>query len=194
MTCSGVVLQVLFIPKQLMLVTSGDDSDVRVWDLVNKSCVAVLKVRTFLILECIIVGPPTNCCTWIHTDSTRMLKCLVHCLATCAYAKGCCAMVTQKRCCVLYVHTHCTLSCCTGANSMSSSSCRHEASQIQLYLLADPLACAMHLCNVYPCQCHAMWSMHSQPLSSRCPSSVRSPVHAIDSRLYTHPEQFSLFL
>ncbi len=27
-----------------MLVTSGDDSDVRVWDLVSKSCVAVLKV------------------------------------------------------------------------------------------------------------------------------------------------------
>lgn len=44
--CSGVVLQVLFIPKQLMLVTSGDDSDVRVWDLVNKSCVAVLKVQS----------------------------------------------------------------------------------------------------------------------------------------------------
>ena len=42
--CSGVVLQVLFHPKQLMLVTSGDDADVRVWDLVNKTCVAVLKV------------------------------------------------------------------------------------------------------------------------------------------------------
>ena len=34
----------MFHPKQLMLVTSGDDSDVRVWDLVNKSSVAVLKV------------------------------------------------------------------------------------------------------------------------------------------------------
>ncbi len=34
----------MFHPKQLMLVTSGDDSDVRVWDLVSKSCVAVLKV------------------------------------------------------------------------------------------------------------------------------------------------------
>ena len=43
-SCSGVVLQVLFHPKQLTLVTSGDDADVRVWDLVNKSCIAVLKV------------------------------------------------------------------------------------------------------------------------------------------------------
>lgn len=43
--CSGVVLQVLFQAKQLTLVTSGDDADVRVWDLVSKSCVAVLKVR-----------------------------------------------------------------------------------------------------------------------------------------------------
>lgn len=42
--CSGVVMQALFHPKQLMLVTSGDDTDVRVWDLVTKSCVAVLKV------------------------------------------------------------------------------------------------------------------------------------------------------
>ena len=42
--CSGVVLQVLFHPKQLTLVTAGDDADVRVWDLVSKSCVAVLKV------------------------------------------------------------------------------------------------------------------------------------------------------
>lgn len=39
-----MVLQVLFHPKQLTLVTSGDDADVRVWDLVSKSCVAVLKV------------------------------------------------------------------------------------------------------------------------------------------------------
>ena len=44
-SCSGVVLQVLFHPKQLMLVTSGEDADVRVWDLVSKSCVAVLKVH-----------------------------------------------------------------------------------------------------------------------------------------------------
>ncbi len=41
----GVVLRVMFHPKQLMLVTAGEDAEVRVWDLVDKSCVAVLKVR-----------------------------------------------------------------------------------------------------------------------------------------------------
>ena len=46
LACSGVVLQVVFQPKQLMLVTSGDDADLRVWDLVSKSCVAVLKVHS----------------------------------------------------------------------------------------------------------------------------------------------------
>lgn len=39
-THSGVVLRVLFHPKQLMVVSSGDDAEVRVWDLVTKSCAA----------------------------------------------------------------------------------------------------------------------------------------------------------
>lgn len=43
--CSGVVLSVLFHPKQLTLVSGGDDAEVRVWDLVDKSCIAVLQVR-----------------------------------------------------------------------------------------------------------------------------------------------------
>lgn len=42
--CRGVVLSVVFQPKQLTLVSGSDDADVRVWDLVTKSCVAVLKV------------------------------------------------------------------------------------------------------------------------------------------------------
>jgi U3 small nucleolar RNA-associated protein 13 len=41
---SGVVLKVLFHPKQLLLFSAGDDAEVRVWDLVTKECVAVLKV------------------------------------------------------------------------------------------------------------------------------------------------------
>ena len=43
--CSGVVFTVLFHPKDLMLFSGGEDSDVRVWDLNTKSCVATLKVR-----------------------------------------------------------------------------------------------------------------------------------------------------
>ena len=42
--CSGVVFTVLFHPKDLMLFSGGEDSDVRVWDLNTKSCVAALKV------------------------------------------------------------------------------------------------------------------------------------------------------
>jgi hypothetical protein len=35
--CSGIVLRVLFHPKQLMLFTSDDQGEVRVWDLVTKA-------------------------------------------------------------------------------------------------------------------------------------------------------------
>ena len=43
-SCSSVVFTVLFHPKDLMLFSGGEDSDVRVWDLNTKSCVATLKV------------------------------------------------------------------------------------------------------------------------------------------------------
>jgi U3 small nucleolar RNA-associated protein 13 len=39
----GVVLRVLFHPKQLLLVSAGADCEVRVWDLVDRSCVHVFK-------------------------------------------------------------------------------------------------------------------------------------------------------
>ena len=38
-------MRLIFHPKQLMLVSAGNDADVRVWDLVTKSCVATLKVQ-----------------------------------------------------------------------------------------------------------------------------------------------------
>ncbi len=45
-----MVLRVLFHPKQLMLVSAGEDAEVRVWDLVDKSCVATLKARPCTLL------------------------------------------------------------------------------------------------------------------------------------------------
>lgn len=41
--CSGIVLCCAFHPTQLLLATGGDDSQVRVWDLVAKSCIATLQ-------------------------------------------------------------------------------------------------------------------------------------------------------
>ena len=40
----GVVFRVLFHPKQLMVISGGDDAEVRIWDLVTKTCMATLKV------------------------------------------------------------------------------------------------------------------------------------------------------
>jgi hypothetical protein len=42
--CRGVVFKVMFHPKQLMVISAGDDADIRVWDLITKSCAATLKV------------------------------------------------------------------------------------------------------------------------------------------------------
>lgn len=39
----GLVLQVVFSPRELKVITAGDDSEVRIWDLTNKACVATLK-------------------------------------------------------------------------------------------------------------------------------------------------------
>ena len=40
------MLQVAFSPRELKLVTAGDDSEVRVWDLTKKACIATLKVSS----------------------------------------------------------------------------------------------------------------------------------------------------
>ena len=57
LTCScalhrGLVLQVAFSPRELKLVTAGDDSEVRIWDLTKKACVATLKVRHHVPTTC----------------------------------------------------------------------------------------------------------------------------------------------
>jgi WD40 repeat protein len=50
----GLVLQVAFSPSELKLATAGDDSEVRVWDLNKKSCVATLKVCHQYILTLLL--------------------------------------------------------------------------------------------------------------------------------------------
>lgn len=39
-----MVFSVLFQPRQLTVVSGSEDGEVRVWDLVTKSCVHVLRV------------------------------------------------------------------------------------------------------------------------------------------------------
>jgi WD40 repeat protein len=47
---------VLFHPKQLTVLSGGDDAEVRVWDLVDKSCIAVLKVCPIQWLDGFVTG------------------------------------------------------------------------------------------------------------------------------------------
>lgn len=84
--CSGVVLQVLFIPKQLMLVTAGDDADVRVWDLVNKSCVAVLKVCICLrLLALMLTQTQALILTWMQSPVCGIFLCMRINLGLCVH-------------------------------------------------------------------------------------------------------------
>ena len=50
------MLRVAFHPKQLMVLSGGDDGDVRVWDLVTKACVATLKGH-FSAVTCLSLSP-----------------------------------------------------------------------------------------------------------------------------------------
>ncbi len=41
-----------FSPRELKLVTAGDDSEVRIWDLTKKTCIATLKVSIVFPAVC----------------------------------------------------------------------------------------------------------------------------------------------
>ena len=41
----GVVLCCIFHPSQLLLVSGGDDSQIKIWDLISKTCVATLQAH-----------------------------------------------------------------------------------------------------------------------------------------------------
>ena len=43
--CRGVVLNCIFHPSQLLLISCGDDSQIKIWDLISKSCVATLQAH-----------------------------------------------------------------------------------------------------------------------------------------------------
>ena len=45
MACRGVVLCCIFHPSQLLLVSGGDDSQIKIWDLISKTCVATLQAH-----------------------------------------------------------------------------------------------------------------------------------------------------
>ena len=54
--CSGIVLRALFHPKQLLLFSSGDEGQVRVWDLVTKTCQATYSGH-FSAVTCLGLSP-----------------------------------------------------------------------------------------------------------------------------------------
>jgi len=74
--CSGIVLRVLFHPRQLMLFSSCDQGEVRVWDLVTKAPAfkSMAKVSVF----------STN-----HQQTLQLLWCL-----------DCTPLCQQQRICV----------------------------------------------------------------------------------------------
>lgn len=54
---SGIVLKVLFHPKQLLLFSSCDAGQVRVWDLVTKSCVHALTSGHMSAVPALALSP-----------------------------------------------------------------------------------------------------------------------------------------
>lgn len=47
-----------------MIITAGDDAEVRVWDLITKSCVATLKVGPNSTPQCVVEA--------LHVGTTEM--------------------------------------------------------------------------------------------------------------------------
>ncbi len=43
--CRGIVLCCIFHPSQLLLISGGDDSQIKIWDLISKTCVATLQAH-----------------------------------------------------------------------------------------------------------------------------------------------------
>ena len=58
--CRGLVLQAVFSPRELKLVTAGEDAEVRVWDLTKKACIATLKVSHLQL----VIGGGKACQRW----------------------------------------------------------------------------------------------------------------------------------
>jgi WD40 repeat protein len=112
----GVVFSVLFHPKQLTVVSGADDAEVRVWDLVDKSCIAVLKVRQTRRDVCHPVAGR-------HTPSGPTCPCTAHLLHTLPVsATGCCAAFGLSR---LPVATGAGCCChCTGLVTCGSGVAR----------------------------------------------------------------------
>ncbi len=66
------MLQVAFSPRELKLVTAGDDSEVRVWDLTKKACIATLKVS---LQQCSLQR--CNDCSQMRRKALHMSVCQI---------------------------------------------------------------------------------------------------------------------
>lgn len=76
------MLRVLFHPKQLLLFSSSDDGDVRVWDLVTKSCTYSLRGGHLSAVPALALSPDgwhlvsggrdKVVCVWDIRDGNRL--------------------------------------------------------------------------------------------------------------------------
>ena len=80
-----MVLRVLFHPKQLTVISAGDEGEVRVWDLVTKACTmgeCALRALRGIVCTCRLwrlLLHTCCCCYGARVWTPRALCCCAHC-------------------------------------------------------------------------------------------------------------------